>query len=87
MNSFIEQIVIQKINSITVNELYQYAGHYGIKVTKSQIEQIVKRVHNKNINPFHPEGKKKLRKILDEEVGPELAASLEKQFEQLAKSL
>ncbi|MCQ2008425.1 MAG: DUF2624 family protein [Sporolactobacillus sp.] len=87
MNPFIEQLVIQKMNHLTSEELYRYAVQYGIAVTKQQTENIARRVQNQNINPFQPQGQKKLRKILDEEIGVALAARLEKQFEQLAKNL
>ncbi|MCO7175701.1 DUF2624 domain-containing protein [Sporolactobacillus kofuensis] len=87
MNPFIEQMVIQKMNQLTPDELLHYAVQYGIPITEEQASQVTKRIHNKQINPFKPEGQKQLRKILDEVIDPELAESLEKQFEQLAKRL
>lgn len=85
LNPIIEQLVIQKMNQITPAELYQYARQYTIPVTKQQAANVARRVQNKNINVFQPAGQKQLRLILDEEIGPELAESLQKQFEQLAK--
>ncbi|MCO7126313.1 DUF2624 domain-containing protein [Sporolactobacillus shoreicorticis] len=87
MNPFIEQLVIQKMNRLTSEELYKYAEQYDIAVTKQQTANIARRVQNQNINPFQPQGQKRLRKILDEEIGATLAARLEQQFEQLAKNL
>jgi hypothetical protein len=85
LNPIIEQLVIQKMNQITSEELYQYARQYNIPVTKQQAANVARRVQNKNINAFQPAGQKQLRLILDEEIGPVLAESLQKQFEQLAK--
>ncbi|GAY76401.1 DUF2624 family protein [Sporolactobacillus inulinus] len=87
MNPIIEQLVIQKMNHLTAEELYQYAVQCKIHVTKQQAAHVAGRVRNKGINPFQPSGQKALRRILDEEIGENLAEHLEKQFEQLAKNL
>ncbi|BBN99207.1 DUF2624 domain-containing protein [Sporolactobacillus terrae] len=87
MNPIIEQLVIQKMNHLTAEELYQYAVQFKIQVTKQQAASVAGRVRHQNINPFQPSGQAALRRILDEEIGEDLAEHLEKQFEQLAKNL
>ncbi|RYL91596.1 DUF2624 domain-containing protein [Sporolactobacillus sp. THM7-4] len=83
VHPMIQQIVNQRVNQVSADELYQYAGKYGIPITKNQAARIASRVHGKNIDLFSLSGQSKLQKILSEEIGPQLASELKKRFEQL----
>ncbi|MDD9147570.1 MULTISPECIES: DUF2624 family protein [unclassified Sporolactobacillus] len=79
----IQQIVNQRINQVTAEELYRQAVQYGIPISKNQAARVAGRVHGKNINLFDPADQRKLRRILVEELGPKLAEDLNRRFEDL----
>ncbi|RYM02226.1 DUF2624 family protein [Sporolactobacillus sp. THM7-7] len=83
MHPVIQQMVNQRINQVTADELYQYAVKYGISITKSQAVRISSRVRGKNIDLFSTSGKAALQRILSEEMSPGQAAELKKRFEEL----
>lgn len=83
MNPFIQQIVNQRINQVSAEELYQQAVQLNLPVSKAQAERIAEQVHGKNINLFEASGQQTLLAILSEELGPETANELYLYFQQI----
>lgn len=83
MHPMIQQIVNQRINQVTADELYQQAVQFGIPISKDQAARVAGRVHGKNINLFDSAGQKTLRQILVEELGQNMAERLNRRFEEL----
>ncbi|MFT8317526.1 MAG: DUF2624 family protein [Sporolactobacillus sp.] len=83
MNPFIQQIVNQRINQVTAEELYQQAAQMQIPVSEEQARQIADQVRGKNIDLFATSGQQTLLAILKRELGPEMADELYQYFQQI----
>jgi hypothetical protein len=83
LNPLIQAIINKRVNSVTADELFQQARQYQIPVSKNQAKRIASRVQGKNLDLFHPNGQLALRRILDDEIGPDLAEKLQQQFNKI----
>ncbi|MFX3616069.1 MAG: DUF2624 family protein [Sporolactobacillus sp.] len=83
MNPFIQQIVNQRINQVSAEELYQQAAQMQIPVSEEQARQIADQVRGKNIDLFTTSGQQTLMAILKRELGPEMADELYQYFQQI----
>ncbi|MFT8871020.1 MAG: DUF2624 family protein [Sporolactobacillus sp.] len=80
MNSFVQQIVNQRINQVTAGELLQQAELFHIAISREQAEQIVANVHGQGIDLFNADGQQKLHTIIREAVDQATADELLNRF-------
>ncbi|WP_102345575.1 DUF2624 family protein [Bacillus sp. Marseille-P3661] len=74
MNPFIQQIVNQKLNSITAEELVKHGKSYNIHLTIPEAEKIVKILKaEKHISITNDDQHRKIIKKIGKEVNPTLA--------------
>ncbi len=81
----LQNVVNQKVNSITTAELLKYAKEYGMPLTPKQAEAIVLKVRGKKINIFDDQQRAQLVKSLSKIVGPKTAKDLNQLFLQFVK--
>ena len=76
-----QQIVNQKLKTITPEELLAYGKKYNISVTKEQAQKVIILMKdNKNINIFNPEEKKQLLREIARVTSPQVARQLNNLF-------
>lgn len=76
----LEQIVNQRINRITKEELFKYSKEYGITLSTSQAEKIVGLLRGKNVNIFNSTERAKLIKEIAKITSPAIAKELNQLF-------
>jgi len=60
MSIFIKNLINQKLNELTLNELLFYSEQYGFSLNHSEAEQILMYIKNNKIDPFDQYKRKKL---------------------------
>lgn len=76
-----QQIINQKLRSITPEELLMYARQYNIPVTREQAKNVIVLMKSKkSINIFNPEEKKQLLKEIAGATSPQIARQLNSLF-------
>ncbi|KAA0549391.1 DUF2624 domain-containing protein [Bacillus sp. BGMRC 2118] len=76
----LEQIVNQRINRITKEELLKYSKEYGYSISTSQAEKIVLLLRGKNVNIFNSAERAKLIKEIAKITSPAVAKELNQLF-------
>lgn len=77
-NSFIQQYINHKINTITPNELVQLASSQGIHISKNEAAQVIAIVRSEKINIANPKQIKRLLAKIKREVNPKAMKQTEK---------
>ncbi|WP_246945842.1 DUF2624 domain-containing protein [Bacillus pinisoli] len=77
----LEQIVNQKLNRITKEELLKLAKTHHISLTGQQADQVVTLIRGKNINIFNPTERTRLIKDVAKITSPEVAKKINKLFQ------
>lgn len=83
-----QQIVNQKIKTITVDELLSYSKQYDIPLTKPQAQKAIKYLKSKadvKVDIFDANERKKLLKEIAKVTSPEVARELNKLFIKFTK--
>jgi Mn-dependent DtxR family transcriptional regulator len=80
-----QQIVNQKIKTITPEELVSYSKDYGIYLTKEEAQKIIQLVRNNKINVFDPKERVKWVKELAKITSPQTAKQANALFLQFTK--
>ena len=76
-----QQIINQKLKTLTPDDLMNYGKQYDIYVTKEQATNVLKLMRkNKNINIFNPEEKNQLLREIARVTNPEVARKLNQLF-------
>jgi flavoprotein len=76
-----QQIINQKLKTLTPDDLMKYGKQYDIYVSKEQATNVLKLIRkNKNINIFNPEEKNQLLREIARVTSPEVAKKLNQLF-------
>ncbi|MFT4412654.1 DUF2624 domain-containing protein [Fredinandcohnia humi] len=76
-----QQIINQKLKTLTPEDLMKYGKQYDIHVTKAQAANVLKLIRSKqNINIFNPEEKNQLLREIARATSPEVARKLNQLF-------
>jgi flavoprotein len=76
-----QQIINQKLKTLTPGDLVKYGKQYEIYVTKEQAANVLKLIRSKkNINIFNPEEKNQLLREIARVTSPEVARKLNQLF-------
>lgn len=76
-----QQIINQKLKTLTPDDLMKYGKQYEIHVSKEQATNALKLIRkNKNINIFNPDEKNKLLKEIARVTSPDVARKLNQLF-------
>ncbi|WP_449536998.1 DUF2624 domain-containing protein [Ferdinandcohnia sp. Marseille-Q9671] len=76
-----QQIINQKLKTLTPEDLMKYGQQYDIDVTKAQATNVLKLIRKrKNINIFNPEEKNQLLREIAQITSPEVARKLNQLF-------
>ncbi|WP_017728359.1 DUF2624 family protein [Halalkalibacterium ligniniphilum] len=83
MNPFMQQLVNQKINALTVMDLLQLAKQYQISLSQEQANKVLIVIHSEKIDVGNKEQVNRLIQRLQVEIDPHVSnviAQLLKQF-------
>ncbi|ASS98835.1 MULTISPECIES: DUF2624 domain-containing protein [Geobacillus] len=75
-----QQLVKQKLKTITPEELVAYSREYGLPITASQAKQILHLARTNDINVFDPEERKKWVRELAKITSPDIARKANELF-------
>lgn len=76
-----QQIINQKLKTLTPGDLVKYGKQYEIYVTKEQAANVLKLIRSKkNINIFNPEEKNQLLREIARVTSPDVARKLNQLF-------
>jgi Mn-dependent DtxR family transcriptional regulator len=76
----LEQIVNQKLNRLTKEDLLKYSKEHDIALTSQQAEKIVGLIRGKNINIFDPTERVRLIKQVAKITSPDVARKVNQLF-------
>lgn len=85
MKNWAQQLVTQKLKSLTVDEVLKYSKKYDIPVSKTEAASIVKALKKNKENPFEHQGRKKMLRTLASLTSKDTAKSVDKLLKKLAK--
>jgi len=76
-----QQIVNQKLKTLTPNDLIKYGKQYDIHVTREQATSVLKLIRKRtHINIFNPDEKNQLLREIAQLTSPEVARKLNQLF-------
>ncbi|MCC3356702.1 DUF2624 domain-containing protein [Bacillus sp. REN16] len=76
-----QQIVNQKLKTLTPDDLIKYGKQYDIDVTKAQATNVLKLIRKKkHINIFNPDEKNQLLREIAQITSPDVARKLNQLF-------
>lgn len=88
MNPFIQQIVNQKVNTITSQELKKYAAHYNINLNDEDANKILSILREeKKIDIYNSSQHQKVIKKISQRIGPTLAKKTNDLLQQFSNML
>ena len=88
MNSFIQQMVNQKVKQLTPNELIQYATMYNINITPEEARKIIRILkQEKQINIYDSKQHKKIIDKIANRINKDLAKKANELLQQFSKMM
>lgn len=87
MNPFVQQVVNQKINSITISELLQLAKQHRISLSTKQAEKIVSIVKEQEVDVANTQQVEQLLHRLQTEVDPHVTSVIQQLMQQFSQYL
>lgn len=85
MRNMVQNMVLQKIKSMTVEDLLEYSKVYNIPITRSQAKKIIGFIKTTDLNIFNEKDRlkflKKIAKITDQQT----AKKVYRLFQQVTK--
>lgn len=88
MNAFIQQIVNQKVNTITAQELINYAKNYNISLKKQEADSVIRILRSEHpINVKDSTQHKKIIRRVYKEISPTLAKKADQLLSQFSNQL
>lgn len=85
MRAFFEQMMMNKLKSLTPKELLKYASTYEIPITEKQAKQIVQFLKTNKLNPAKEKDRKLMLKQLANITDKQTALKAERLFQKLIK--
>ncbi|HET7628443.1 MAG TPA: DUF2624 domain-containing protein [Bacillales bacterium] len=82
MNGFIKQMINQKLNHLTPEQLLQLAKQYDLSITPRQAEQITAILRRHQINIADDRQRKQILQEISAEVDPAIAKKIQALFQQ-----
>ena len=83
--NFYQQLVKQKLKTITPEELAAYSRDYGLPITVSQAKKILHLARTNDLNVFDPQERKKWVRELAKITSPEIAKKANELFLQFVQ--
>lgn len=83
--NFLQKIVINKVNNLSVAELLQLAKQYHISINTTQANAIVKLINGQNINIYDDVERAQLLKKIANITSPKTAQEVSQIFNQFIK--
>lgn len=80
-----ENIINQKINTITTDELLKYAQQFKVSINRKHAKQIADFLRGKDVNIFDPSQRASLIKEIAKIAGPSVAKEVNQLFLQFTK--
>lgn len=87
MNPFVQQVVNQKINSITISELLQLTKQHRISLSTKQAEKIVSIVKEQEVDVANTQQVEQLLHRLQTEVDPHVTSVIQQLMQQFSQYL
>lgn len=81
----IKQVIKQKLQTLTVEELLSYASNYNVSITPKQAEQIVSFLKTTDLNPLDEKDRMKAMKKLAQITDPKTAQKVNQIFQGIIK--
>ncbi|MCK0471543.1 DUF2624 family protein [Halalkalibacter sp. APA_J-10(15)] len=82
MNSIMQQLVNQKVNSITSPELIQLAKQYNVALSKSQADKVITILRSEHINVADQAQLERMLHRLQTEVDPYVTSVIQQLLKQ-----
>lgn len=60
MSLFIKELIKNKLNRLTLQELLHYSSEYGFSITPAEGKQILMYIQNNKIDPFNKQQRERL---------------------------
>ncbi|MDQ0224848.1 DUF2624 domain-containing protein [Metabacillus niabensis] len=80
-----QKIINQKLNSISVEELLQYAKQFNVAIDRTQAAKVVSIINGQNINIFNHVERKQLLNQIAAITSPETANEVNAIFQKFIK--
>ncbi|ERN54780.1 DUF2624 domain-containing protein [Alkalihalophilus marmarensis] len=87
MNSIMQQLVNQKVNSLTAGELMQLSSQYQIPLTKDQAEGVINVLREEQIDVGNADQVNKIIQKLQTEVDPHVSSIVTQLLQQFGHFL
>jgi len=85
MKNMIKQVIKQKLQTLTVDELLTYANEYQVTITPKQAEQIIAFLKQTDLNPLDNQDRMKALKKLAQITDPKTAQKVNQIFQGIIK--
>lgn len=87
MNSFLQQMVNEKVKNLNANELVKYANQYDIPLSKQESIKVIKIIKSqKQINIYDQKQKRKLINKIENVVSSQTATAAKKLLDKLSNN-
>ncbi|MCZ0704044.1 uncharacterized protein YcbK (DUF882 family) [Natronobacillus azotifigens] len=85
MQAFFQQMMMNKLNNLSTNELLHYATTYQIPISQKQANEIVQFLRTNKLNPTVESDRVRMFKQLEQITDKQTAQQAEMLFHQLIK--
>ncbi|WP_181350128.1 DUF2624 domain-containing protein [Thalassobacillus sp. CUG 92003] len=86
MKNKAQQIITQKLRSLTVDELLTYSKRYNVSISKKEAQHIVQALKSSKEDPFDPKERHIMLKKLASITSPETARQVNRLLHKFAKA-
>ncbi|MCL7747221.1 DUF2624 domain-containing protein [Halalkalibacter alkaliphilus] len=87
MNGIMQQIVNNRVNSLTVNELLSLASQYNITLTRQQAEKVISILRSEHIDVANQAQVQRIIHRLQTEVDPYVSSVVQQLLQQFSQYL
>ncbi|MFC0473496.1 DUF2624 family protein [Halalkalibacter kiskunsagensis] len=87
MNAIIQQLINNKVNSLTTNELLDLANQYNIKISSAQAEKVISILRSEKIDVTNKAQIERLIQRLQTEVDPHVSSVVQQLLQQFSQYL
>ncbi|MFD1038499.1 DUF2624 domain-containing protein [Virgibacillus byunsanensis] len=86
MSNFLKELIINKMKSLSQQEIIQYSKQYGFNISQAQAKDITTYLKSHSINPFESSDRAKMFRDLTQITDQETATKARKLFNEIIKS-
>ncbi|KHF41862.1 DUF2624 family protein [Halalkalibacter okhensis] len=87
MNAIMQQLVNNKVNSLTANELLNLASQYNINLSKQQAEKVIAILRSEQIDVANQAQVQRMIQRLQTEVDPYVSSVIQQLLQQFSQYL